>query len=157
MKHDPDVGMFWREACAACGLDPAMPHDAFAFGDSPELADELAALVLGGPKRATAGLRAAYEHDQVPLPEVGSHSIVLDGQGKPVALIQATEVHVAPFSSVDESFAWDEGEGDRSLGFWKRAHETFFRRECGRMGIAWTESLAVIFERFRLIYPRTSQ
>ena len=154
MNDDPDVETFWREACAACGLDPATSHDVFAFGDSPELADELAALVADGPKRATAGLSAAYAYDQVPLPQVGGHSIALDGQGRPAALIRTTEVRVAPFSTVDSSFAWDEGEGDRSLEFWKRAHEAFFRRECARIGLVWSESVAVVFERFRLIYPQ---
>lgn len=154
MSDDPDVEMFWCEACAACGLDPATSHDVFAFGDSPKLADELAALVVDGPKRATAGLSAAYEHDREPLPQVGGLSIVLDGQGRPAALIRTTEIRVGPFSSVDEAFAWDEGEGDRSLEFWKRAHEAFFRRECAHIGIVCSESLAVVFERFRLIYPQ---
>jgi len=40
----------------------------FAFGDSPEMADELAHLVLDGPKRATAGLVLEFERDGEPLP-----------------------------------------------------------------------------------------
>lgn len=33
----------------------------FCFGDSPEMADRLAALVVNGPKRATAAAVAEYE------------------------------------------------------------------------------------------------
>ena len=56
------------------------------------------------------------------MPEVGGHSIVLGGDGQPICVIRTTEVRVLPFREVDEAFAWDEGEGDRSLAYWLDAH-----------------------------------
>src|SRR3954470_12517535 len=59
-----DPGMvrrFWERARSDVLL-PREPAGEFAFGDSKELADELARLVLNGRKRATAGLAVELEH-----------------------------------------------------------------------------------------------
>ncbi len=45
-----------------------------------------------------------------------------------VLIIQTIEVFVLPFNEVSEQFAFDEGEGDRSLAYWRKAHENYFRR-----------------------------
>ena len=60
---DPiEIAEFWQGFLVASGrhLDVRQP-DAWPFGDSVELADKLLALVLQGPKRATAGSVAEYE------------------------------------------------------------------------------------------------
>src|SRR5690349_54254 len=84
---------------------------AWAFGGTPELADELLALVLAGTKTATAGALWDYEAADEQLPEVGALNILLDGGGRPRALIEITAVAVAPFDQVDAEHAALEGEG----------------------------------------------
>jgi hypothetical protein len=59
---------------ARCRPTPRMPL-AEPFGDSVELADELIALVVDGPKRATAGSYDEYVAQGSPVPEVGGLSI----------------------------------------------------------------------------------
>ncbi len=125
----------------------------FAFGDSPEMADELADLVLHGPKRATAGLLLEYERDGEQVPRPGEYSIVLSGLGAPVCVIRTTNVEVRPFDQVDDQFAWYEGEGDRSLAWWHTAHERFFRRQCESLGVPFDDELPVVLERFELCWP----
>jgi uncharacterized protein YhfF len=98
--------------------------ESFAFGDSPELADELLALVLEGKKWATCwavaeGMKGA---------EIGKQMVVRDGRGRPRAVLQTLELTQARFDEVDEQFAFDEGEGDRSLAFWRAAHQRYFTR-----------------------------
>jgi uncharacterized protein YhfF len=44
------------------------------------------------------------------------------------------------------AFAYDEGEGDRSLAFWQAAHRTYFTRK-GQ----FAEDMLLYCERFRLI------
>lgn len=124
-----------------------------AFGDSPGLADELIAFVTDGPKRATAGLVAAYAADGEPLPRIGSHWVACDGSGAPRVVIRTRELRVGPLSSVDAQFAWDEGEYDRSLESWLEGHRAYFRRECERIGIDFSESLEIAFERFDVVWP----
>ncbi len=53
--------------------------EAFYLNDDPALADELAALVLDGRKRATC--RAASEGMSA---EIGRRMVMLDGAGRPV-------------------------------------------------------------------------
>jgi uncharacterized protein YhfF len=127
---------------------------AFAFGDSPAMADELADLVLHGPKRATAGLLLEHEHDGEPVPRPADCWVVLNGRGEPVCVIQTTEVQVKPLHEVDAAFAWAEGEGDRSLAWWRQAHDRYFSRRCGELGVAFSAEVIVVFERFDLVWPR---
>ena len=139
----------WAEYADDTGVDAE--YEAWAFGSDrlPDLATELALLVRDGPKRATAGVRDAYLAEGGPMPEVGGHSVILDGAGNAVCIIRTTEVTEKPFGEVDESFAWDEGEGDRTLSWWKDAHRGFFARE----GIAVDDSTIMILERFELVWP----
>ena len=150
--YSEDVRRFWSTFCDENGVDPDLPFDAFAFGDTAEMADELLGVVLHGPKRATAGLLADYGEDES-LPEVGFHSIVLTGDGRPACVIRTTEVRVLPFRDVDEAFAWDEGEGDRSLDYWLDAHRSFFTRMCAARGETFNEEMATVFVRFALVWP----
>ena len=110
---------FWRNAALSLGLDPASPAEHFHFGDTVELANDLADEVCSGTKRATAGLVAEMKAEGEPIPKVDDHWIVIDGRGQPRAIIQTRGVRITPFPEVDEAFAWDEGEGDRSLGWWR--------------------------------------
>jgi uncharacterized protein YhfF len=128
-------------------------YDVFAFGDTPALADELLALVLVGPKRATAALVLDFERSGDPLPEPGVHSVVLDGRGEPGCVIRTTEVEVKPFDQVDARFAWDEGEDDRTLETWRKWHGRYFARQCAGWGITFDEGMPVVLERFELAWP----
>jgi uncharacterized protein YhfF len=116
------------------------------FGDSAELADELLALVLMGKKTATCGALWQYEADGTPVAKPGERSIVLDGANRPRCVIETTEVKTQRFDHVDAKFAHDEGEGDRSYAYWRKAHEHYFTRQ-GR----FAPDMLVVCERFRLV------
>ena len=72
------------------------------FGDSPELADELLALVIAGGKKATCSSLASCEADI--MPTVGEVSVILDGAGVPRCAIRTTEVEIMPFEEVSEDY-----------------------------------------------------
>jgi len=150
------VEHMWAAFRQAAGVGAA-DHDVFAFGDSPAMADELADLVVHGPKRATAGLLLEFDHDHEPVPQEGGYSVVVDGRGLPVCVIRTTEVEVKPLREVDAAFAWDEGEGDRTLAWWLDAHRRFFTRRCAELGVAFSDELPTVFERFELVWPRPKQ
>ena len=46
-------------------------------------------------------------------------SVILDGTGSPVCILETISVEIHPFNEVGEQHAWEEGEGDRSLEFWR--------------------------------------
>ncbi len=118
----------------------------FRFGDSPELADELLALVLSGKKQATCGALRDYSPDGEPVPEVGRRDVALDGRGRRAAVIETTEVVICRFDEVTADFAAAEGEGDLSYEWWRQAHEAYFARTGG-----FSPDMMVVCERFRLV------
>ncbi|HQT87000.1 MAG TPA: ASCH domain-containing protein [Acidiphilium sp.] len=141
---------FWSGFCARTGITGPVPP-VTAFGDPGAQQDALAALVLAGRKRATAGLLAEYEAEQLPLPQKGDLEIFTDGSATPLGVIRTTEMRVGPFISVDAAFAADEGEGDGSLDYWRDEHRRFFQAVADAQGYAFSEQSLVVFVRFELI------
>lgn len=140
---------FWSGFVDATGIDG--DYEAWAFAEEmPELATNLALLVRDGPKRATAGLLSEFEGtDAVPMPRAGDVSVILDSEGQPICVIRATQVETRRFGDVDAEFAWDEGEGDRTLTWWRQAHMWFFFEQ----GIRIDEDTPMVLQRFELLYP----
>jgi len=149
---------FWNAFVESIGgIDEARFYEAFFFGDSEELANELAALVLRGVKRATAGAVWSCEVEGKRLPVPGDLSIVTSWSGEPLCIIETQAVDVLPFAEVSAEFAATEGEGDGSLSFWRAAHGQYFTRECARAGRQFAETMLVACERFNVVYrPSTS-
>ena len=116
--------------------------DSFAFGDGPELADELLALVLAGKKTATCWAAAEGPKGT----EVGKAWVVKDGAGRPRCVIETVELTQRRFDEVEEDFAYDEGEDDRTLAAWRREHEVYFRRNN-----QFAPDMPLYCERFRLV------
>jgi uncharacterized protein YhfF len=121
--------MSWREL------------ETFSFGDGTALADELAVLVLEGRKRATCWAAA----DGM-LSEVGKRMVMLDGAGRPRAVIETVELELRHFGEIDAAFARDEGEGDLTLAYWQNAHRNYFTRK-GQ----FAEDMPLWCERFKVI------
>jgi uncharacterized protein YhfF len=140
-----DVDEYWRRFVAATGIDG--PHTAWGFGDTAEMATALGLLVRDGPKRATASLRSWYD-DGEPMPRGGDLSVILDGGGEPLCVIRTTAVEVRRFGDVDAEFAWAEGEGDRSLAYWREEHIRFFAAAGTPVG----DDSDVVLERFELLW-----
>jgi uncharacterized protein YhfF len=107
-----------------------------------------------GNKRGTAGSLWAIEHERGQVPVVGGQSIVTRFDGTPVCLVETTAVAIVPFRDVGAEFAASEGEGDLSLGHWRRVHRDYFTRECAAIGRPFTEDLPVTCESFRLVRVR---
>lgn len=143
--------LFWERYLAETGESGTFT-EASCFGDSVEMADELLDLVIDGPKRATAGSIIEYQLEDSPIPCAGDRWIACDGTGTPRAVVRTTEVRVGPLSSVDDAFAWDEGEGDRTRDDWLRGHTAYFRRRFDELGETFHPDIDVCFERFDVPY-----
>ena len=128
-------------------------YDIVAFGAGAEMATELAELVVAGIKRATAGLARQFGPDGEPPPVVGGYVVLLDGADRPRAIWRTTEVRIGPLNSVDERFAWDEGEGERTREWWLSAHRRFFGRRAAAQGFQIHDEIETVFERFEIVWP----
>ena len=120
------------------------------------MADQLAGLVIEGKKTATASNYIFYDMEQVPIPYKELHNIILDGSGKAVAIVETTSVNIMPFNEVSEEHAYLEGEGDRSLSYWRKVHEDFFKQELASIQQVFHEQIPVVCERFKLVYKSPS-
>jgi uncharacterized protein YhfF len=153
MKIPAKHRTFWNAFTKSCTADPTPRFlESFFFDDNERSANQLAALVLAGRKRATAALLWCHEQEFKPLPRPGDLSIVTDFAGAALCVIETSRVDVVPFDEVTEEFASTEGEGDGSLAYWRRAHEAFFGRECKRIGRVPDPRMPVVCERFEVVY-----
>ena len=143
---------FWQDYREAAGLQHDS-YDVVAFGDGPGMASELAELVVAGTKRATAGLLRQFDPGGEARPVVGGCVVLVDGGGQPRAIWRTTEVRIGPLNSVDEQFARDEGEGDRTRDWWLAAHRRFFGRRAEAEGFQMHDGIETVFERFEVVWP----
>jgi len=153
LELPPRALAFWAEFLSVANSDASgWLYESFHFGDSESLADELAALVLAGAKRATASLLWSFEADRKPMPKPGHLSIVERWSGEPVCVIETLSVAVLPFEKVGPEFAATEGEGDGSLEYWRRVHWAYLGRECARIGREPSASMPVVCESFNVVF-----
>jgi uncharacterized protein YhfF len=152
---NPVIEKYWDDFLATQPPDSpyrGKKYVAEAFGDHPKLADELGALIVNGTKTGTCSALWEWEAEGNPIPEVGLISITLNGAGEPICIIETTEVTQRRFDEVDEEFAYSEGEGDRTLGYWRDAHTRFFSRVLSKIGKEFSQVMPLVCERFQVIY-----
>ncbi len=125
------------------GVSEQTPYSAWAFCGGGAVGDELAQLVLAGTKTATASALLAFELEQEPLPKVGEYSVILLDSGEAAGVICDTKVTLVPFDEVSGARAYREGEGDRSLAYWKKVHRKAFTPDFEAAGEALRRAQAV--------------
>lgn len=115
--------------------------DRFAFGDSPDLADSLLALVLARAKTATCW--STRDGQQT---AIGKRMVACDGRGRASAVLETVALDKRRFAEVDDAFARKEGEGDLSLAWWRDAHERYFTRNGGFAPemLLWCEEFVLV-------------
>lgn len=146
---------YWASFLAANPeIDSDSPFQVWYFGNSMEMAVELAELVISGKKTATASLVKINELEPDKAPVDSGYSVVTDFEGGPMCIIQTAEIRHLPFNEVDAEFAFDEGEGDQSLDYWRNVHSEYFAREAAENGFDFDEISIVCCERFRLLFSK---
>ena len=156
MEIPSHISTFWDEFlnCPSC---PANAEDlfmeSFQIGSNEAEADEGARLILSGEKTATSALLWEIEQEQRIMPEVGVLSVVENGSGKPVCVIQTTWVDTIRFADIDADFARDYAEtSDGSIDAWYDEFDDYYFYVCERMGRTLTEDTPLVCERFQVIY-----
>ena len=127
-------------------------YQAWAFGGAP---DKLAKLVMQGVKTATCSALALYEYENEEIPKAGDYSVILDSDGQAVCIIRTTKVYIETFDQVSERHAYLEGEGDRSLEYWRQVHEEFFTEELKTIQQNFDAKMELICEEFEVVFTET--
>lgn len=153
MNGSAEVKSFWERFCLTNPeINPKTPYGVWYFGNTSEMARRLGELVLKGDKRATTTLLQSAQKDG-DEPSVGDYSVVTDFKGNPMCIIQITEIQTLPFDEVAAEYAFVEGEGDKSLDYWREGHRRFFTNDAAENGLEFNEKSLVICQKFKLLYP----
>ena len=126
-------------------------YEAWSFGGDP---DGLAQLVLSGEKTATCSALCFYEMDNERLPAQGDISVILNSKDEAVCIIETTKVYISRFDQVTASHALKEGEGDKSLEYWRKVHEEFFTNELKEIDLRFDKNMNLVCEEFEVVWPK---
>lgn len=124
-------------------------YEAWAFG---EAADKLAGLVVQGIKTATCSAYDLYQINNEPLPKEGDYSVILNSSGEAVCIVKTLKIYVTEFKNVSAEHAYKEGEGDRSLEYWREVHVNFLTNELATINKTFDENTKVVCEEFEVVY-----
>jgi len=150
MENKSEIENYWNRFVKEKGIVETN-YLVWSFGDNKQMADELAALVVKGKKTATTSAFDLYEENEA-KPKVGEYNIILEGHKRPVCITKTEVVEVVPFKFVSAEHAYHEGEGDRTLSYWRKVHKSFFKREYAKAKKTFTTDIPCLCEIFKVVY-----
>lgn len=155
MAREFEIEGFWQVFISSLPQGASLPADyqVWCFGNNKDMAEDLGLLAKSGTKTATCSLLWENELSGNTIPEVGQINLVTDWEGRPLCILETTWVSILGFGEIDDRFAYEEGEGDRSLSYWQETHWRYFSKICASIGRQPSMSMPLVCERFRLLYP----
>lgn len=155
-SEHPSVRKMWKNYLNSFGETPqntTREYSAWHFCNTQDAADKLAELVLRGEKRGTATSLWSIEAEGESLPFAGELSIITNWNGEAQCIIETVVVEIVPFKEVTAEFAATEGEGDKSLDYWRRVHREVFTQELNELSLMFSEEMPVLCETFEVVWP----
>jgi uncharacterized protein YhfF len=122
------------------------------FGDNEIDANTLADLTKKGVKKATSYSLLGLQNRNEKLPKIGDFIVVTNWSGEAQCIVRTTSVKLKPYFSIDTTYAQIEGEGDKSLDYWKKTHWDYYTRELQKFGREPRESMIIICQEFEKVY-----
>ncbi|WP_298474688.1 ASCH domain-containing protein [uncultured Maribacter sp.] len=127
---------------------------AIHFCDNEKDANTCAKLVTSGIKKATTDSLIGIQNRNEKLPKIGDFTVITNWEGEAQCIVETTKVTLRPFFSIDEAYASKEGEGDKSLDYWKKVHWDYYTREFEDFNRKPSESMIVVCHEFELVFKR---
>lgn len=154
MEHK-SVKKMWENYLATIGEEPYNTNKTYRtwhFCDNEQDANDLVKLVINCTKKATASLYLSYSAENEELPKEGDYNIIINWDGVAQCIIQTTNIDIVPYKDVTEEFAATEGEGDKSLEYWRNCHWDYFSREMREIGKEPSGNMLVVCEKFEVVH-----
>jgi len=136
-------------------------HLEFAFVNAPNVihfrdnesdANKCVELVKKGVKKATSNSLLGLQYRKETLPKIGDFIVVTNWEGQAQCIVRLTRVSFKPYFNIDHDFARLEGEGDRSLDYWKRVHWNHYIKELEPFGRVPRESMIIVCQEFEKVF-----
>lgn len=124
-------------------------YEVWKFGVNTDL---LSNLVMNGEKTATTSAYLLYEIESKPLPIIGTYHVILNSKNEAMCIIQITRVYITKFKEISKEHAYKEGEGDKSLYYWKKSHKDFFVMCMSEVNEKFSEDMKVVCEEFKVVF-----
>lgn len=131
-----------------------VPLPSWHFCDNEKDANDCADLVITGHKQATSPSLWWYKANNDSLPKVGDLNIVTNWYGEALCIIETVEVSIVAFNEITEEYARLEGEGDKSLAYWKEVHWAYYHRELSGTEYTPRQDMPIVCETFKVVYKR---
>lgn len=122
------------------------------FGLTDLEVDQLAVLIRDGIKVATTSAYISYVMAKEKIPEINDYCVVLNSCHEAICIVQITNVYITKFNNVSSEHAYKEGEGDKSLAYWRRVHRQFFEQELNSYNLEFSDDMLVVCEEFKIVY-----
>ena len=154
-KGHKTVKEMWKKYLSTIGENinnSGKTYESWYFCNNEKDANELAGLVKKGIKKATASLHCLYEIENELIPEVGDYAVITNWKGVAQSIVQITSINTIPFKEVTEELAAKEGEGDKTLSFWRKVHRKVFTLELKEYSKKFSEDMLVVCEEFAVVY-----
>ncbi|ALS97412.1 ASCH domain-containing protein [Lacimicrobium alkaliphilum] len=127
-------------------------YDVITIGHTDESKNEGAKLILTGEKTTTSALLWDDYFNEKGLPFIGALSILENGFGQAVGIIETLEVKVQSISEVNQLFVSGYGEWGPSLSDWRKKAWLFYSSECRNLGKKPDPDMPLVCETFRLVH-----
>lgn len=154
-KGHKTVKEMWKKYLSTIGENinnSGKTYESWYFCNNEKDANELAGLVKKGIKKATASLHCLYEIENELIPKVDDYAVITNWKGVAQSIIQITSINTIPFKEVTEELAAKEGEGDKTLSFWRKVHRKVFTLELKEYSKKFSEDMLVVCEEFAVVY-----
>jgi uncharacterized protein YhfF len=129
-------------------------YEIYQIGDTAEDADFGAQLIIEGKKTTTSALWWEYEGTGNKPPTIGALSIVEDGRGTPVCVVETTWLATIPLNAVEDvPFIIGYAEWGETAQSWQQSAWDYYAPHCRTLGLEPTPDMPILCERFEIIYP----
>ena len=125
------------------------------LGSSKEMCDLLLGLVLGEEKTCTYSL-VQFLEEEGGLLEPGDRIVFLDADKISRCVVELDACEKLPFNQVEERHTAGEGPAARDVKVWRNIHSAYWGKWLATRGQSFHEEVPVLWQSFRLLYPRTA-
>ena len=111
-------------------------------------------MVVKKIKQATSPSVWWFEKNNIDIPQIGELAIVTNWDNEPKAIIRTKKVEIVKYKNITALYAFIEGEGDKSLAYWKKVHWDYYTDEMKEFVEYPTEEMEIVCEYFETIWPK---
>ena len=150
-----DLDSFWQAAKAA---DESLgdSYQVRWIGLDDETTTQILGLIQARDKTGTFTLPWIIERTDQPAASVGDCIILIAFDGTPSQVVRLTAIEQVPFGEITAVHTAIDGTPVRALEIWKPLHTNYWNGLLAPFSMTVSDDMPVLFEKFELLYSRSS-